>query len=204
MTQEKKALRAGGKNVPTVKKTSSALILLAALLLATGCMGTGDGGASTGDTMDIDTNDLENPDNPVAIVETNKGTFTFELYAERAPTTVENFVGLANRGFYDGLTFHRYEPGFVIQGGDPKGDGTGGSDETIPLETNPQLKHVEGAVGMARSQAPDSASSQWYVTLDAAHFLDGDYAVFGKVIDGMDVVKQLRKGDRMQRVTIEE
>lgn len=153
--------------------------------------------------MDIDTNDLEDPDNPVAIVETDKGSFAFELYAERAPITVENFVGLAEDDFYDGLTFHRYEPGFVIQGGDPKGDGTGGSGETIQLETHPELTHEEGAVAMARSRAPDSASSQFYVTLNDVHQLDGDYAVFGQVIDGMDAVKDLREGDRMESVTIQ-
>lgn len=177
------------------------MALTLATLFVAGC--TGDGGYSAGDTMDIDSENLENPENPVAIVETNKGTFAFELYAERAPTTVDNFVGLAEDGFYDGLTFHRYEPGFVIQGGDPKGDGTGGSGETIPLETHPELKHVEGAVAMARSRAPDSASSQWYVTLSDVHQLDGDYAVFGKVVEGMDVVKELREDDVMERVTIE-
>src|SRR3990172_11079880 len=103
--------------------------------------------------------------NPVVSIATNKGMFRFELYTEKAPITAANFIGLAESGFYDGLTFHRYEPGFVIQGGDPQGDGTGGSEKTIPLEIHPELRHIEGAVAMARSQDPDSASCQFYVTL---------------------------------------
>jgi len=141
--------------------------------------------------------------NPIAVIVTNKGEFKFELYAERAPITVGNFIELAESGFYDGLTFHRYEPGFVIQGGDPKGDGTGGSEKQIPLEIHPELRHVEGALGMARSQDPNSASSQFYVTLAPSHFLDDQYAVFGKVTEGMDVAKDLRVGDVMEKVTIE-
>ncbi len=141
--------------------------------------------------------------NPIAVLSTNKGEFKFELFAERAPITVANFIGLAESGFYDGLTFHRYEPGFVIQGGDPKGDGTGGSEKTIQLEIHPELKHVEGALGMARSADPNSASSQFYVTIAPSHFLDGQYAVFGKVTEGMDVAMSLRAGDVMKKVTIE-
>jgi cyclophilin family peptidyl-prolyl cis-trans isomerase len=142
-------------------------------------------------------------ENPTAVILTNKGEFRFELYEKRAPTTVANFIELAESGFYDGLTFHRYEPGFVIQGGDPLGTGMGGSDKTIPLEIHPELKHIEGAVAMARSQDPDSASSQFYVTLAEAHFLDGNYAVFGQVTNGMDVVQSLRAGDKMEKVSIE-
>jgi cyclophilin family peptidyl-prolyl cis-trans isomerase len=138
----------------------------------------------------------------IAIIETNKGTFKFQLYEEKAPITTKNFIELAESGFYDGLTFHRYEPGFVIQGGDPKGDGTGGSSKTIPLEVKPDLKHVEGAVGMARSQDPNSASSQFYITLSETPFLNGRYAVFGVVIEGMDIVKSLRKGDKIIKVKI--
>lgn len=139
----------------------------------------------------------------IAVIETNKGTFKFQLYEEKAPISTKNFIDLAESGFYDGLTFHRYEPGFVIQGGDPKGNGTGGSAKTIPLEVRPDLKHVEGAVGMARSQDPNSASSQFYVTLTETPFLNGNYAVFGIVTEGMDIVKSLRKGDKMIKVKID-
>jgi cyclophilin family peptidyl-prolyl cis-trans isomerase len=142
-------------------------------------------------------------ENPTALILTNKGEFKFELYEKRAPTTVANFIKLAESGFYEGLTFHRYEPGFVIQGGDPLGTGMGGSDEMIPLEIHPELKHVKGALGMARSQDPNSASSQFYVTLGDAHFLDESYAVFGQVTEGMDVVTSLRVGDKMEKVNIE-
>lgn len=139
----------------------------------------------------------------IAVIETNKGTFKFKLYTEDAPITTENFINLANSKFYDGLTFHRYEPGFVIQGGDPKGDGSGGSENKIKLEINPKLTHVKGALGMARSQHPDSASSQFYVALEDSHFLDENYAVFGQVTEGMDVVQSLRVGDKMISVKIE-
>jgi cyclophilin family peptidyl-prolyl cis-trans isomerase len=141
--------------------------------------------------------------NRTAIIETNKGAIKLTLYEQEAPITTANFVGLAERGFYDGLTFHRVEPGFVIQGGCPHGTGTGGSGKTIKLEVSPSLKHGEaGAVAMARSQNPDSASSQFYITLGPAPFLDGNYAVFGRVTEGMEVVQKIRVGDRMTSVRI--
>jgi peptidyl-prolyl cis-trans isomerase B (cyclophilin B) len=139
----------------------------------------------------------------ISVIETNKGTFKFKLYEDKAPISTKNFIDLAEKGFYNGLIFHRYVPGFVIQGGDPTGTGTGGSGKTIPLEVNSSLKHELGAVGMARSQDPNSATSQFYVTLDATPNLDGSYAVFGKVIEGMDIVKKLRQGDKMLKVSIE-
>ena len=140
--------------------------------------------------------------NKIATIETEKGTIKIELFEDKAPITAKNFIGLASSGFYNGLTFHRVEKGFVVQGGDPNGDGTGGSGKTIPLEINPQLKHVKGAVAMARSQDPDSASSQFYITLDEVPFLDGNYAVFSKVIEGMSVVENIEVGDKMTKVTV--
>ena len=137
-----------------------------------------------------------------ATIETDMGTIKAELYTEKAPITTKNFIDLANSGFYNGLKFHRVEPGFVVQGGDPKGDGTGGSGKTIPLEINKELKHVKGALAMARTNDPNSATSQFYITLGEAHFLDGNYAVFGKVVSGMEVVEQLKVGDKMNRVSI--
>ena len=143
--------------------------------------------------------------NQTAVLETTKGTIRFELDDENAPITAGNFVDLAKRGFYDGLTFHRYVPGFVIQGGDPSGNGTGGSGKHIKLETGGKHKHdAAGTVAMARSQQPDSASSQFYITLAPATFLDGSYATFGKVTEGLEAVQALREGDRMTRVTIED
>lgn len=142
--------------------------------------------------------------NRTAVITTNKGVIRAELDEEHAPVTAGNFIELAQEGFYNGLTFHRYVPGFVIQGGDPTGTGTGGSRKTIKLETTGQFKHNSaGTLAMARSAHPDSASSQFYITLGAAPHLDAGYAAFGKVTDGLDVVQQLREGDRMETVTVE-
>jgi len=125
---------------------------------------------------------------PRAIIETDKGMITAELYSDRVPGTVDNFVKLANSGFYKNMIFHRIIKGFVIQTGDPTGTGRGGSDRKIRLEVTPDLKHVEGALGMARGPDRDSASSQFYICDSAVHGLDGNYAVFGKVVEGMNVV----------------
>ena len=142
--------------------------------------------------------------NRTATIETNKGTIKLVLNEDLAPITTGNFIELAGKKFYDGLTFHRYEPGFVIQGGCPNGTGMGGSGKNIPLEVTPNLKHGDaGGVAMARSSAPNSASSQFYITLGPAAFLDGNYAVFGRVTEGLDVAKSLRAGDVMTRVTID-
>ena len=121
------------------------------------------------------------------------GTITAELYGKAAPITVENFVKLVNEGFYDGLTFHRIISGFMVQGGDPKGNGTGGSDEEIRGEFasngwNNPLAHERGVLSMARSNAPDSASSQFFIMHEAAPHLEGSYAAFGRVLSGMEVV----------------
>jgi peptidyl-prolyl cis-trans isomerase B (cyclophilin B) len=129
------------------------------------------------------------------------GIIKIEFFADDAPKTVENFVTLAKKGFYNGLTFHRIEPGFVVQGGDPKGDGTGGPGYKIKAEFN-KNQHERGAVAMARSNDPDSAGSQFYITLAPAHFLDGKYTVFGKVVSGMNIVDNIKKGDKMKSVTI--
>jgi len=129
--------------------------------------------------------------NRIAVLETSEGTIKFELYEDKAPITTANFVKLAESGFYDGLVFHRVVDNFVIQTGDPLGNGTGGSGETINLEINKSLTHTDGAVGMARSSNRNSASSQFYVCDGPQHSLDGDYAVFGQVIEGMDVVRAI-------------
>ena len=141
-------------------------------------------------------------DGNFALMKTSKGDIKIELFGEKAPNTVKNFAELVKSGFYDGLTFHRYVPGFVIQGGDPSGDGTGGSGKTIKLEINNELTHIKGAVAMARSSNPDSASSQFYITLADTPHLDGQYAVFGKVTEGMDNVMMLREGDVISSVEI--
>ena len=124
------------------------------------------------------------------------GIIKVELNADEAPITVTNFVKLAKDGFYDGLTFHRIINGFMIQGGDPEGNGTGGSDETIKGEFSANgvdnvLKHTRGAISMARSQDYDSASSQFFIMHETNDSLDGQYAVFGYVYEGMDVVDKI-------------
>lgn len=124
------------------------------------------------------------------------GTIKVELDADSAPITVTNFVNLAEAGFYDGLTFHRIIGGFMMQGGDPLGNGTGGSEQKIKGEfknngvDNP-LSHVRGAISMARSQVKDSASSQFFIVHEDSTFLDGDYAAFGYVTEGMDIVDDI-------------
>jgi len=141
-----------------------------------------------------------------AVIETAKGNIALELYGADAPLTVANFVKLAQAGYYDGLTFHRVEnnPGFqLIQGGSPRGDGIGGPGYAIKLEISPKLRHETGAVAMARTSDPDSAGGQFYITFCPIPFLDDKYAVFGKVIDGLDVVTQIRPGDAMVKVTVE-
>ncbi|MCL6479976.1 MAG: peptidylprolyl isomerase [Peptococcaceae bacterium] len=133
------------------------------------------------------------------IIETPKGRIVAEIYPKEMPVTAGNFEKLVKSNFYNGLTFHRVED-WVIQGGDPQGNGTGGPGWTIPLETNPKLKNVRGALAMARGQDPDSAGSQFYILKKDASLLDGQYAVFGKVIKGMEVVDQIAKGDQMTSV----
>jgi cyclophilin family peptidyl-prolyl cis-trans isomerase len=140
---------------------------------------------------------------PIVTMVTTKGTIKMKLFPEDAPKTVENFVKLAKKGYYNGLKFHRVVPGFVIQGGDPKGDGTGGPGYTIPDETNKILKHNRGAVAMAKSSAPNSAGSQFYIVIDQpAHQLDSGYTVFGTVIQGQDVAEKIQVGDKMTKVTV--
>lgn len=127
------------------------------------------------------------------IIVQDYGIIKVELDADQAPITVQNFIDLANSGFYDGLTFHRIIEGFMIQGGDPNGDGTGGSGHTIRGEftqngVNNTLSHTRGAISMARSSAMNSASSQFFIVHEDSTYLDGSYAVFGYVTEGMDVV----------------
>lgn len=159
----------------------------------------------------------------VAVITTSKGTIKVQLAGNDAPIHVGNFVELANKGFYDGLKFHRYVPGFVIQGGDPNtrdatseqvakadgnpfgGFGMGGPGYCIREEfsTNPNNKHLDGTMAMARSQNPDSAGSQFYLCLGPQPFLDSGYTVFGQTIEGLDVVGDLRAGDVIESIAIE-
>ena len=129
---------------------------------------------------------------PTATIETSKGTITVELWDDVAPKHADNFLKLAKEGFYDGLNFHRIIPQFVIQGGCPNGSGTGGPDWTVDAEFNDR-EHHEGVLSMARSQDPNSAGSQFFICLGRDHcqHLDGQYTAFGKVIDGIEVVREI-------------
>ena len=133
--------------------------------------------------------------NPIAVFETNQGTFEVELFEDKAPITVKNFTDLAEKGFYDGLIFHRVIDGFMIQGGDPNGTGTGGPGYTIPDEFGEGLKHdSEGVLSMANA-GPNTGGSQFFITLAPTPWLDGHHAIFGKVVKGMDVVRAIGKVD---------
>ncbi len=153
-------------------------------------------------TPQTDVTDEVDSMNPKIEIKTNKGIIVAEIFQKEAPITAGNFLTLTKEGFYDGLSFHRYVAGFVIQGGDPKGDGTGGAKNKIPLEIAKGFKHDAFMLSMARSNDPNSASSQFYITLAAAPHLDGNYAIFGKVLSGQDVVLKLRQGDAMESVRI--
>ncbi len=163
-------------------------------------------------------------------LETSKGTIILEVDGENAPVSAGNFIDLVKRGFYNGLSFHRVVPGFVIQGGDPNGNGTGGfidpvtkKERTIPLEIKltgakdilygqiadpnlgnppPVIRHNKGALAWARSSDPNSASSQFYITLADTSNLDGAYAVFGRVVSGTEVVEKIAMGDTIVKATL--
>lgn len=153
------------------------------------------------------------PSAPIVRMVTTRGTILIKLYPKDAPITVANFEKLVKKGFYNGLTFHRItdlgDPGAskIVQGGDPAGNGSGGSGVNIKGEfqengVNNPLTHIAGAVAMARSGDPNSASSQFYICVNPVHFLDGKYAVFGQVIKGLDVAGKLQIGDKMTKVTL--
>ena len=167
-----------------MKKTITILIAVCLLFSLCAC---GSGSAKTESTASY--TDIPK----VEITVRDYGTITLELYPDVAPITVDNFVRLCNKGFYDGLTFHRVMSGFMIQGGDPQGNGTGGSDETIKGEfaangVKNGLSHKRGVISMARAKSPDSASSQFFIVHQDSEFLDGSYAAFGAVTEGIEVV----------------
>ena len=157
--------------------------------------------------------------NPVVTFQTSQGVIKAELYPDVAPNTVNNFISLVKKGFYDGTIFHRVIPGFMIQGGDPEGSGMGGPGYGIKGEfayngVKNDLKHTTGVLSMARAQMPDSAGSQFFIMVDDAPYLDGQYAAFGKVFEGMEAAQAIvsvprSRADRpdedqvMEKVTVE-
>jgi peptidyl-prolyl cis-trans isomerase B (cyclophilin B) len=172
----------------------SCLAVAAVLVLASACKGATDGlpVRNTGH---------------YAIIDTERGTIVLELYPDAAPKTVANFETLVNKGFYNGLTWHRVVPDFVVQGGDPDGTGMGGPGYNVPAEIDNNEHHLRGTLATARkgdeaNPQRESSGSQFYVCLAPQPGLDGDYTVFGGVIKGMDVVDQIQKGDHMKKITL--
>ena len=177
------------------------VVLAGALAVTLGsCAAGGPGGASPHRGLEV--SEVKQEGVQVVVIKTTRGTIKFALFEQYAPKTVENFVTLAEEGYFDGLVFHRVLPGVLIQGGDPKGDGTGGPGYTIKAEFN-ERSHTVGAVAMARARDPDSAGSQFYICVQSRPDLDRRYTVFGQVYEGMDVVGSVQKGDRMTEVRIE-
>ena len=173
-----------------MKKIFTSILVLFSLLILSGC---------SNNEKDIEKNPL------VTMEIEDYGTIKIELYPEYAPNTVANFVSLIENGFYDGLTFHRLVPGFVLQGGDPDGDGTGGPGYTIDGEfkangyTKNTLSHDKGIISMARSMDYDSAGSQFFIVLDdsAKSSLDGMYAGFGRVTEGMEILEEIEANEEI-------
>lgn len=189
-----------------MKKMKFLFILLISFTLLTACSENKDN--DLGINFNIDGNESSeikyNTDNPVVAMKIKDyGAIVIELYPDIAPNTVNNFISLVKSGFYDNNTFHRLMPGFVLQGGDPTGTGTGGPGYHIQGEFSKNnfkndLKHTKGIVSMARSSLPNSAGSQFFIMLGTATNLDGDYAAFGKVIDGMDIVERIEKNEKVE------
>ena len=193
-----------------MKRTIVILMCIALLITSIGCTSTQQPKTSpTGESK-----------NPIVTIEMENGDkIKVELYPDIAPNTVNNFISLINKGKYDGLIFHRVIPGFMIQGGDPAGNGTGGPGYGIKGEFSSNnfkndLKHTRGVISMARSQHPDSAGSQFFIMVDNKTHLDGEYAGFGKVIEGMEAVDKIvavqqnaqnkpLKDQKMKKVTVE-
>lgn len=181
-----------------MKRITGILLALVLVLAMTACGGTGENGdqAQTSDQVQAEEQAGGIGMHHAEIDIADYGTVKLELDGDTAPITVQNFMDLANAGFYDGLTFHRIMDGFMIQGGDPNGDGTGGSDQTIKGEFSSNgvengISHEKGVISMARSQDPDSASSQFFIVVADSPFLDGDYAAFGRVTEGQDIVDKI-------------
>lgn len=201
-----------------------ATLICAIAILAAGCSKANKNiekqGEKKVESKQINTEKKPGDKNPLVTIEMDNGNkIKIELYPEIAPNTVRNFISLVNKGFYDGVIFHRVIPEFMIQGGDPEGVGTGGSGYAIKGEFSSNgykndLKHERGIISMARSSRPDSAGSQFFIMVKEAPHLDGEYAAFGKVIEGMEEVDRIVsverdgkdkpiKEEKMKKVTVD-
>ena len=173
-----------------------AVTFLFCLTAVAGCAGPGSKTAEKTEPVKADTSlppADPNKKNSLAVFETSMGTFKVELFEDKAPRTAQNFISLVNKGFYNGLIFHRVIDGFMIQGGDPKGNGTGGPGYVIPDEFHKDLKHTGAGMLSMANAGPNTGGSQFFITLDATPWLDGKHAIFGKVVEGLDVVKAIGK-----------
>ena len=199
------------------KRWATLLMLCTSMLLMTGCSGSAGTPASNGKPAPkAETDKPATPPakNRIARMETNKGVIRIEMFEDKAPITTKNFIDLATKGFYDGVIFHRVIDGFMIQGGDPTGTGRGGPGYKIPDEFHPDLKHDGAGILSMANAGPNTGGSQFFITLGPTPHLNNRHAVFGKVIEGLDVVKAIGKvstnaADRplddvvMKKVTIE-
>ena len=180
------------------RKIGIAAVIILALFVVTGCQKQEETPKKSEQKKTEASEELLSGTHHAEIQVKDYGTITVELDADTAPITVTNFVNLAKDGFYDNLTFHRIMDGFMIQGGDPNGDGTGGADQTIKGEFSSngvenEISHTRGTISMARAQDPDSASSQFFIVQEDSDYLDGNYAAFGHVTSGMEIVDQICK-----------
>jgi peptidylprolyl isomerase len=210
------------KLIPALLGAAAVAVIIVALIYVQGQKNTGEQpvpaatdavagstppSATPEQTMATNTNPDLTPDanglsQATVVMTTTQGVIKYKFYTADAPNTVKRMVELINQGFYNGLTFHRVEPDFVIQGGDPLGNGMGGSGQKLKAEFNAR-RHLEGAVAMARARDPDSADSQFYVSLGTHPHLDRNYTVFGQVTEGMDVARKIRVGDKMTSLIIQ-
>jgi len=178
----------------TVWWAASAAVLLAAAFVA-GCE----------ETVNKPSRDKGKPMTeplPQVTIQTEKGAIVLELAEDEAPNTVANFINLAEKGYYDGLVFHRVLPDFMIQGGCPNGDGRGGPGYVIADELSPRLRHTRGVISMANA-GPNTGGSQFFITHVPCPHLDGKHAIFGNVTSGIDVVDAIQKGDKITKVTVD-
>lgn len=188
---------------PSVMASASASPSPLASALAVAAGATGATGAiptpNPSPDLSVDANGMSKA---TVVLNTSEGVIKFKFYPQDAPNTVHRIIELINAGFYNGLTWHRVVPGFVIQGGDPLGNGTGGSGKKLKAEFNDR-RHIEGTVAMARAADPDSADSQFYISLGTHPHLDHSYTVFGQVIEGMDVARKIKVGDKIVSMSIQ-
>lgn len=165
------------------------LIMVMQAFMVSGCLGN----KAATPAPDNASKQTESKANSIANFETSKGNFKVELFEDKAPITTRNFIDLVNKGFYNGLIFHRVIDGFMIQGGDPNGNGTGGPGYSIKDEFHPDLKHNNAGILSMANAGPNTGGSQFFITLAATPWLDNKHAVFGKVTEGLEVVKAIGK-----------